>query len=72
MQSEFGKAKDVAGNLDQHLEVLEDLVQNGQKQEGLTRFVNGNIQGSIARSSGDKRFTTFVSDLSAQLEKYFR
>lgn len=54
------------------LEELEDLIQGGTRQVGLTRLVNGNIHGSIAKSDGDKRFTALVKDLSEGLDRYFK
>lgn len=50
----------------------QELVEKGTRQPGLTRLVNGNIQGSIAKSEGDKHFTAFVKDLSERLEAYFQ
>jgi hypothetical protein len=59
-------------NLKEALGQLEVLLETGTKQAGLTRLVNGNIQGSIVRSEGDKDFTAFVKDLSDRLESYFK
>lgn len=54
------------------LNELEDLVEGGTRQAGLTRLVNGNIQGSVAKSDGDKQFTALVKDVSERLDKYFK
>lgn len=58
--------------LSEDLAQLEQLVETGTRQNGLTRLVNGNIQGSIAKSEGDKEFTKFVRNLSEKLDGYFK
>lgn len=50
---------------------LEELVETGTRQAGMTRLVNGNIQGSIAKSDGDRHFTSLVKALSDKLQSYF-
>lgn len=59
-------------NLVESLQRLQQLLEEGTRQTGLTRLVNGNIQGSIAKSEGDKLFTAFVKKLSDRLEIYFK
>lgn len=59
-------------NLQSDLVQLEQLVEMGTRQTGLTRLVNGNIQGSIAKSEGDTQFTALVKALSEKLETFFK
>lgn len=63
---------DILRDLEKDLDTLSILLQQGTKQAGNTRFVNGNITGSIAVSAGDIAYTKLVASVADKLEIYFR